>query len=131
VRQFDPTGNFSGAVLGEQARMHNYGTYRLSMEEIGQCGHARALVEMLCLVSNERVCGAVWRLGGAIGADAATGHWVGASHIPSVDNWRLHKWAYKDSLSSTAQTMTTEQILNRLDKAETNRADFFVVVDLL
>ena len=47
------------------------GFYRLSREEEGKFGHARRLLEFLCLIDSSRLCGAIWREGaGAIGVDA-------------------------------------------------------------
>ena len=130
VRHVDETGNFSGAVLVAVAEANNYAAYRLSKEQDGECGHARALVETLCLLANARVCGVVWRLGGAIGAATSSGHWVAASHIPSIRDWRTHQWFFKDSLRNDAVAKSTEEILLELDTAERRRADFYVIVDL-
>lgn len=131
IRHCDATGNFSGKVLVQLALKYGYGAYRISAERDGECGHARALVETLCGLANSRLCGAVWRLGSVAGAAAASGHWVGASHVPSLTNWLEHQWAIKDSLTSGAATITTtEAILEKLDAAERARADFYVIVNL-
>ncbi|KAJ8613160.1 hypothetical protein CTAYLR_004828 [Chrysophaeum taylorii] len=130
VDHFDNTGNFSGKVLVELAFKHGYRLYRISSENDGQCGHARALVETLSFLANSRLCGALWRLGSAIGTAAASGHWVAASHVPSLADWRQHEWAFKDSLvSGPAKITITEDVLAKLDSAERQRAEFFVVVD--
>lgn len=126
VHHFDETGNFSGAVLVELARAHGYGTYRLAKDKVGECGHARALVETLCLLVPGRVCGVVWREG----TNPRSGHWLAASHIPTLDTWRAHKWVFKDSLCRNPIIMNSNGILSKLDAAEKVCADFFVVVDL-
>jgi len=131
VGHCDSTGNFSGKVLADLALKHGYGAYRIAAESEGRCGHARALVETLCKLMNGRMCGAVWRLGSAVGVSAACGHWVGASHVPSLDDWSEHEWFLKDGLSAwPAKVATTEEVLVQLDEAEKRRADFYVIVDL-
>jgi hypothetical protein len=81
---------------------------------------------------NERVCGVVWREGSPVDGSLTSswGHWLAASHLPNLGDWHSHKWAYKDSHCSDAPIWSTEQVLNRLDYAERQRFDFFVVVDL-
>jgi hypothetical protein len=132
VHHLDATGNFSGRVLEAVAAANDYGTYRLSKETFGECGDARALVETLCILLKSRVCGVVWREGSAVDGTATSswGHWLGASYLPNLGDWRSHNWALKDSLDSNVHIGSTEQLLERLDEVERKRFDFFVVVDL-
>ncbi|KAJ1445867.1 hypothetical protein M885DRAFT_625781 [Pelagophyceae sp. CCMP2097] len=64
------------------------------------------------------------------GANPQSGHWLAASHIPTLGTWRTHKWVFKDSLRRDPIIMNSDGILNILDAAEKVCADFFVVVDL-
>lgn len=122
---------FDGLSKTEIALANDYGFYRLSCERDGACGHARALLEELCLVAGPRVCGAIWRQGpGAVGADATQGHWLGATHISAGYSWRRHEWVVKDSIGSTAKSVTAEAIMCFLDEAEKRRMDFGIIVDL-
>ena len=91
-------------------------------------GDAPKLVEMLCGLLNERFCGMLWRIGGANGAEAATGHWVAASRIPSAAKWRSHAWYFKDSMAAAAVQETTDQILARVDAAGRSDAAVYAVV---
>lgn len=112
--------------------MHGYRLYRISSETEGHSGHARALVETLSFLANSRLCDALWRLGSAVGTAAASGHWVAASHVPSLTDWRQQERIFKDSLvPGPAKITTTEGILTKLESAEKQRADFYVVVDLI
>ena len=90
-------------------------------------GDAPKLVEMLCGLLNERFCGMLWRIGGANGAEAATGHWVSASHIPSVAR-RSRVWYFKDSMCAAAVQETTDQILARVDAAGRSGAAVYAVI---
>ena len=94
VRHFmEGTGNLSGCAIKEIALANAYGFYRLSREQEGECGHARALMEMLSILTGPRLCGALWRQGpGVAGADASYGHWVGAAHIHGDGPWLTHEW---------------------------------------
>jgi hypothetical protein len=132
VHHLDETGNFSGKVIAAVLEKGDYGAYRLSKEEFGECGHARALVETLCTLLNARVCGVIWREGSLVDGSATSsyGHWLAASHLPNLGDWRSRKWAYKDSLRSDVPIWSTEQVLQRLDDAERKRFELFVVVDL-
>ena len=94
-------------------------------------GDAPRLIEMLCGLLNERFCGMLWRIGGASGAEAAAGHWVAASRIPSVAKWRSHVWYFKDSMRAAAVQETTDQILARLDAAGRSGAAVYAVADML
>ena len=107
------------------------GFYRLSREEEGKFGHARRLLEFLCLIDSSRLCGAIWREGaGAIGVDATVGHWVGATHIHEENvPWLDHIWVFKNSIGSFSARETAEEIMEKLDSAEMRRLDFGLVVD--
>ena len=60
-------------------------------DDVVHVGWLRALVGTLCKLANGRVRGAARRLGSAAGASAACGHWVGASHDPSLGDWSEHE----------------------------------------
>ena len=133
ARHFCPgTGNYSGGALKALATTYHYGLYRLSREREGECGHARALLKGLSLLDNKRVCGAIWRIGGDVsGHDAASGHWLCASHLNSTDgNWESDTWVFKDSIGSRSEIWTCEKLMTTLDDAEKERREFFVVIDL-
>jgi len=127
-------GNFSSRVLCEVLAQHELGYYRLSKDVAGECGHARALVEMLVRLFNVRVCGAIWRIGeSGFNEDCsanASGHWIAASHIPSTKEWDEHQWHLKDGMRQRPIKTSTEFILRLLDNAEKKGNEFYVVVDL-
>ena len=61
---------------------------------------------------------------------AITGHWVAASHMPSIDDWIDHQWYYKDSLAGKSVCCTTERVLAKLEMAEKELNDWYIIVDL-
>ena len=74
-------GNLSGKAIRAIARKNDFALYRLARSD-GECGFARALVEGLCILARERLCGVIWRIGpGVDGVAALRGHWVCASYI--------------------------------------------------
>ena len=111
------------AWIDDLARSLGYGTCSLK--------NARALVEMLCGLLNARFCGVFWRIGGANGAEAAAGHWVAASHIPSAGDWRTHVWFFKDSMAPAAKKQTTDEVLSNLETAVRGGAEFRAGIDPL
>jgi len=124
-------GNLSGFALKGIASANNYGVYRLSREHEGEHGHARALLEMLSILTSSRLCGAFWRLGpGSQGTNVTNGHWVGATHIHGDGDWRTHEWVFKDSVGSISRSITAEKVMTYLDNAEKRRLDFGLIVDL-
>jgi len=132
VRHFEEgVGNLSGLALVSIGEAFGYSLVRLSREEFGHFGHARALVEQCCRVARQHLCGVVWReASGVAGAAATVGHWVGASHIDDNHNWMKRKWVYKDSMGLLAKEKTTANILSMLDALESNRMEFYVVMNL-
>ena len=92
VNHFDRgVGNLSGKAIRSIARTNGYALYRLARGD-GECGFARALVEHMCILARERVCGVIWRLGpGVEGVAASHGHWAGASYIYGAGDWSTHR----------------------------------------
>ena len=91
----------------------------------------RALVEHMCILARERVCGVIWRLGpGVEGVAASQGHWVGASYIYGAGDWSTHRWIFKDSVVKQPQGMHLSEVLGALDDAEKGKREFGVIIDL-
>ena len=63
--------NLSGKVIRSIARKNGYALYRLARSD-GEYGFARALVEHMCILACERVCGVIWRLGPGVEGMAAS-----------------------------------------------------------
>jgi hypothetical protein len=124
-------GDFSEGALRAIAAANNYGFFSLSREVEGECGHARQLLEFLCVLDGSRLCGVIWREGpGVVGESASKGHWISASHIHAIGDWRTHKWVIKDSMKTSVEPVTTERMIALLDGVESRRAAFGFLVDM-
>ena len=131
VRHFEVgVGNLSGKAILDIARKSDFGLYRLARSD-GECGFARALVEHMCILARERLCGVIWRIGpGVDGVAASYGHWVCASYIYGVGDWSTHRWVFKDSVGSISRDMPLSELLGILDSAEKGKMEFGAVVNL-
>jgi len=131
VRHFEVgVGNLSGKAILAIARKNHFALYRLARND-GECGFARALVEAMCILARERLCGVIWRIGpGVDGVAASYGHWVCASYIYGVGDWSKHRWVFKDSVGSRSRDMPLSELLGVLDSAEKEKREFSAVVDL-
>ena len=123
-------GNLSGKAILAIARKNHFALYRLARND-GECGFARALVEAMCILARERLCGVIWRIGpGVDGVAASYGHWVCASYIYGVSDWSKHRWVFKDSVGSRSRGMPLSELLGVLDSAEKEKRGFSAAVDL-
>ena len=131
VRHFEVgVGNLSGKAIRAIARKNDFALYRLARSD-GECGFARALVESLCILARERLCGVIWRIGpGVDGVAASYGHWVCASYIYGTGDWSKHRWVFKDSVGSRSRDMPLSELLGVLDSAEKQKREFGAVIDL-
>jgi hypothetical protein len=131
VNHFDRgVGNLSGKAIRSIARTNGYALCRLARGD-GECGFARALVEHMCILARERVCGVIWRLGpGVEGVAASQGHWAGASYIYGAGDCSTHRWIFKDSVVKQPQGMHLSEVLGALDDAEKGKREFGVIIDL-
>ncbi len=118
--------NFGRSVLIDIASANDYGIYRLSREQEGECGHARALLEMLSIMASSRLCDTFWRLGpGVDDADASSGHWVGATHIHADGDWLTHEsFIVKNSIKSFSRSITAENAMTFLGDSEKQRLNW-------
>ena len=132
VTHGDDTGNFSGTALSLLAYKFGYGAYTAMRPQSSEQHPARALVEMFCILLNERVTGVIWREGTPMVAPSNWGHWIAASHIPNLGHWTTHTWAIKDSMGDgRAHLWSTLDVLNKLDKVDSLGFDVYVIVDLV
>ena len=123
-------GNLSGKAIRDIARKSDFALYRLARSD-GGCGFARALVEAMCILARERLCGVIWRIGlGVDGVAASSGHWVCASYIYGAGDWSKHRWVFKDSVGSRSRDMPLSELLGVLDGAEKEQREFSAVIDL-
>ena len=131
VRHFEVgVGNLSGKAIRAIARKSDFALYRLARSD-GECGFARALVEHICILARERLCGVIWRIGpGVDGVAASYGHWVCASYIYGAGDWSVHRWVFKDSMGSISRDMPLSELLEVLDGAEKGKREFSAVIDL-
>ena len=131
VRHFEVgVGNLSGKAIRAIARRNDYALYRLARSD-GECGFVRALVEHMCILARERLCGVIWRIGpGVDGVAASHGHWVCASYIYGAGDWSKHRWVFKNSVGSSSRDMPLSELMAVLDGAEKEQKEFSAVIDL-
>ena len=108
----------------------DFALYRLARSD-GGCGFARALVEAMCILARERLCGVIWRIGpGVDGVAASSGHWVCASYIYGAGDWSKHRWVFKGSVGGRSRDMPLSELLGVLDGAEKEQREFSAFIDL-
>ena len=131
VRHFEVVvGNLSGKAIRAIARKNDYALYRLARSD-GECGFARALVEHMCILARERLCGVIWRIGpGVDGVAASHGHWVCTSYIYGAGDCSKHRWVFMDSAGGSSRDMPLSELMAVLDGAEMEQKEFSAVIDL-